>query len=306
MKHENLHSLLSIVIAFCDKFLDKKSTKIFNNFQYLSKPQTWTCRSTNWLILTWKLLVNRFGFFWNMEKLISRIFELRLKIGRSSKLVSTINLIFLFLIKLQCNIYFLFLLAMPTGVLPVLEVEGKRLDQSLSICRFVAKQIGLCGSNDFEDFEIDSVVDTINDFRFSKFSYFFINGFLKTVSNSCRTSINSLPQRTSWVWEKFKNAQIGHNSILPRPTWSNRQGKPWTLCIETQNLGWRLLHRDCRVLEIFDWRKFNCKLSLLDTSCQWHFRAEKYQKLDRHSSIYRILNCRVFVNKKIEDKTIHV
>lgn len=58
---------------------------------------------------------------------------------------------------------------MPTGVLPVLEVEGKRLDQSLSICRFVAKRVGLCGSNNFEDLEIDIVVDTINDFRFSKF-----------------------------------------------------------------------------------------------------------------------------------------
>jgi glutathione S-transferase len=43
------------------------------------------------------------------------------------------------------------------------------LDQSIAICRFLAKEVGLCGSNDFEDFEIDSVVDTINDFRFSRF-----------------------------------------------------------------------------------------------------------------------------------------
>lgn len=58
--------------------------------------------------------------------------------------------------------------AMPMGVLPVLELEGKRLDQSISICRYLGKKVGLSGSTDFEDFEIDSVVDTINDFRFSE------------------------------------------------------------------------------------------------------------------------------------------
>lgn len=59
-------------------------------------------------------------------------------------------------------------LAFPLGHVPVLEIDGKKMSHSTSICRFLAKKVGLAGSNDMEDFEIDSVIDTINDFRTSK------------------------------------------------------------------------------------------------------------------------------------------
>lgn len=58
---------------------------------------------------------------------------------------------------------------MPMGQMPVLEIDGKRIHQSTSICRYLAKQFGLDGSTDFENFEIDCVVDIINDLRLSKF-----------------------------------------------------------------------------------------------------------------------------------------
>lgn len=57
---------------------------------------------------------------------------------------------------------------MPLGHVPVLEIDGKKMSQSISICRFLAKKVGLAGNNEMEDFEIDSVIDTVNDFRMSK------------------------------------------------------------------------------------------------------------------------------------------
>lgn len=57
---------------------------------------------------------------------------------------------------------------MPLGQMPVLEIDGKKINQSISICRYLAKKVGLAGSTDFENFEIDSVVDTVNDLRVSK------------------------------------------------------------------------------------------------------------------------------------------
>lgn len=54
---------------------------------------------------------------------------------------------------------------MPMGQMPVLEVDGQRVHQSISMARFLAKTIGLSGSNPWEDLQIDIVVDTINDFR---------------------------------------------------------------------------------------------------------------------------------------------
>uniref|UniRef100_T1DH15 glutathione transferase n=1 Tax=Anopheles aquasalis TaxID=42839 RepID=T1DH15_ANOAQ len=54
---------------------------------------------------------------------------------------------------------------MPMGQMPVLEVDGKRVHQSLAMCRYVAKQINLAGDNALEALQIDAIVDTINDFR---------------------------------------------------------------------------------------------------------------------------------------------
>ncbi|CAG9805032.1 unnamed protein product [Chironomus riparius] len=54
---------------------------------------------------------------------------------------------------------------MPMGQMPILEIDGKRAHQSVAMARYLAKQVGLVGSNDWEDLEIDMAVDTINDFR---------------------------------------------------------------------------------------------------------------------------------------------
>lgn len=53
--------------------------------------------------------------------------------------------------------------------MPILEVDGKRAHQSIAMARYLAKQVGLVGSNDWEDLEIDMAVDTINDFRNSEY-----------------------------------------------------------------------------------------------------------------------------------------
>lgn len=57
---------------------------------------------------------------------------------------------------------------MPFGQIPVLEVNGKVAHQSAAIERYLAKQFKLTGKDDWEDLEIDSIVDTITDLRLSK------------------------------------------------------------------------------------------------------------------------------------------
>jgi len=59
---------------------------------------------------------------------------------------------------------------MPMGQMPCLEVDGRRVHQSLAMCRYVAKQVGVSGKDAFEDLQIDAIVDTINEFRLSKLS----------------------------------------------------------------------------------------------------------------------------------------
>lgn len=57
---------------------------------------------------------------------------------------------------------------MPFGQVPVLEIDGKKVNQSTAICRYLAKQHGLAGKDDWENLEIDVAVDNIHDLRSSK------------------------------------------------------------------------------------------------------------------------------------------
>ncbi|KAG8311132.1 hypothetical protein J6590_049686 [Homalodisca vitripennis] len=53
----------------------------------------------------------------------------------------------------------------PFGKLPLLEVDGKVLSQSVAICRFLGARAGLAGADDWENVQIDIIADTIVDLR---------------------------------------------------------------------------------------------------------------------------------------------
>ncbi|WAR26001.1 GST9-like protein [Mya arenaria] len=54
---------------------------------------------------------------------------------------------------------------MPQHVLPVLEVDGKQLSQSLTICRYLAREFHLCGKTAWEQAKVEEIVDTMEDLR---------------------------------------------------------------------------------------------------------------------------------------------
>lgn len=54
---------------------------------------------------------------------------------------------------------------MPLGQVPVLEIDGKRYNQSRAIARYLAKKCNLYGSDEIEALEIDRMVDSLEDMR---------------------------------------------------------------------------------------------------------------------------------------------
>ncbi|XP_042557623.1 hematopoietic prostaglandin D synthase [Dipodomys spectabilis] len=53
---------------------------------------------------------------------------------------------------------------LPFGKIPVLEVNGHTLHQSLAIARFLVKNKDLAGKTDMEQCRVDAIVDTLDDF----------------------------------------------------------------------------------------------------------------------------------------------
>lgn len=60
-------------------------------------------------------------------------------------------------------------LVTPYGQLPMLVTDRKKVAQSTAICRYLAKQYGLAGKDDWEALHIDATVDTIHDIRHSEY-----------------------------------------------------------------------------------------------------------------------------------------
>jgi len=61
---------------------------------------------------------------------------------------------------------FAYILATPLGKVPVLEIDGKVLNESMAITRYLSRKAKLVGSDDWESLLIDIAVDGINDLRY--------------------------------------------------------------------------------------------------------------------------------------------
>lgn len=50
-------------------------------------------------------------------------------------------------------------------MLPVLEIDGKAVAQSNAVARYLARQYGLAGRNEWEALQCDVLVDTLGDLK---------------------------------------------------------------------------------------------------------------------------------------------
>lgn len=57
---------------------------------------------------------------------------------------------------------------MPFGMLPVLEIDGQMVAQSNAVARYLARQNGLAGKDEWESLQCDVLVDTLGDLKQGK------------------------------------------------------------------------------------------------------------------------------------------
>lgn len=66
---------------------------------------------------------------------------------------------------------------MPFGMLPVLEIDGEMVAQSNAISRYLARQWGLAGKDEWESLQCDVLVDTLGDLKQGSKAYYLYNFF---------------------------------------------------------------------------------------------------------------------------------
>ncbi|KAL5235185.1 hypothetical protein ACI65C_002595 [Semiaphis heraclei] len=126
----------------------------------------------------------------------------------------------------------------PYGKLPLLEIDGKVLNQSSAICRYLAKKANLAGSDDWESLLIDIAVDNLQDFRQSIILYFYEPNE-ETKAAKYVTLVN---ETIPYYMERFENIVVENNGYFVN-------GK----------LSWA----DLSFVAILDYLKFRANIDLL-------------------------------------------
>ncbi|BES88140.1 unnamed protein product [Nesidiocoris tenuis] len=100
--------------------------------------------------------------------------------------------------------------SMPFGKVPVLEIDGKMVHQSTAISRYLGKEMGLAGSNNWEDLQIDIAVDTLHDFRQA------VGGYWYETDEAAKAKKKEvvLNETAPYYLEKFDNLVKENNGYL--------------------------------------------------------------------------------------------
>nr|XP_022903520.1 glutathione S-transferase-like [Onthophagus taurus] len=105
----------------------------------------------------------------------------------------------------------------PFGQVPVYEENGKIVNQSVAIMRYLGKKCGLVGNDDWENLEIDSIGDTIKDLQHK----FVCVHFEKSAASQKRLKETFYNETVPYYLERFEkiaNENGGHLAIK-RLTW---------------------------------------------------------------------------------------
>ena len=72
---------------------------------------------------------------------------------------------------------------MPGGQLPVLEIDGIKIGQSMSIARYLANKFKLAGKTDIEKAQADMIIDCIQDMANGKLLLQQLSNFYFTIDD---------------------------------------------------------------------------------------------------------------------------
>ncbi|XP_022319415.2 glutathione S-transferase-like [Crassostrea virginica] len=130
---------------------------------------------------------------------------------------------------------------MPTGQMPVLEVDGKKYSQSLAIARYLAKEFGLCGKSNIEQLQVDQVVETVSDLLTEMIKPVFEKDAAKKAEMSKKLNEETIP-RVLGVLQNFLEGNGGEYFVGSKTTLAD---------IFFMDIVSRLVEKESKVLDKF-------------------------------------------------------
>ncbi|KAF5279375.1 hypothetical protein FQA39_LY05485 [Lamprigera yunnana] len=105
------------------------------------------------------------------------------------------------------------------GHLPILEIDGRQVNQLVAICKYLARKVNLNGADDWEDLQIDAIVDTIIDFRARIILFHFEND--EAVKEKLRDALYK--KTIPYYLERFENIVKSNNGhfVAEKLTWAD-------------------------------------------------------------------------------------
>ena len=97
----------------------------------------------------------------------------------------------------------------PTGMLPLLEVDGKQISGSGPISRFLAKRFDLAGKDDIEAAQLDGISDVVTDFMVSFSRLFGVNDEAKKAELVKEITEKDLPKYWGIIEKRLGSSTSG-------------------------------------------------------------------------------------------------
>ena len=110
--------------------------------------------------------------------------------------------------------------SLPLGQLPILEVDGETICQSMAIARFCARRFGLAGKDEFEGAQADQAVDQVSDFLAELVKVMFEPEEVKKAEMGKQLKVEKLPAFLASM-EKLLKAQGGKHFAGSDLTWAD-------------------------------------------------------------------------------------
>merc|ERR1711953_707100 len=116
--------------------------------------------------------------------------------------------------------------SLPFGQLPLLEVDGDTICQSMAIARYLASECGIAGSSGLVKAQVDEVVDVVNDVQNATYGAFFEKDEKVKAEKMKKVGEETIPNNLRRFWRREEASSL-LGTVLPGLNFTSSSWSTW-------------------------------------------------------------------------------